>query len=62
MRDTIARTANAPEYGFMGQPYGADTGLHYVNQARHALFRKYRHDSANCYAFMLTNPSWGFDL
>lgn len=70
----IERTENAPDYGFMGQPYDADTGLYYFNQRYYqpslARFTRpdtlysasiYRHDSANRYAFMLNNPSWGFD-
>ncbi|PST26104.1 hypothetical protein C7U60_03455 [Mesorhizobium plurifarium] len=70
----VGRDAGSPDYGFMGQPYDADTGLYYFNQRYYhpvlARFTRpdtlysasiYRHDSANRYAFMLNNPSWGFD-
>tara|TARA_R110000868_G_scaffold357374_1_gene618850 strand:+ start:5448 stop:11741 length:6294 start_codon:yes stop_codon:yes gene_type:complete len=70
----INRSASAPEYGFMGKIYDADTGLYYFNQRYYqpqlARFTRpdtrygasiYRHDSANRYAFLLNNPAWGFD-
>ncbi|MFQ6162314.1 FG-GAP-like repeat-containing protein [Sinorhizobium meliloti] len=70
----LERSPGSPDYGFMGQPYDADTGLYYFNQRYYqptlARFTRpdtlysatiYRHDSANRYAFMLNNPAWGFD-
>ncbi|MFK0278726.1 FG-GAP-like repeat-containing protein [Ensifer sp. NPDC090286] len=70
----LGRAAGSPDYGFMGQPYDADTGLYYFSQRYYqptlARFTRpdtlysasiYRHDSANRYAFMLNNPTWGFD-
>lgn len=70
----LERAAGSPDYGFMGQPFDADTGLYYFNQRYYqpalARFTRpdtlysasiYRHDSANRYAFMLNNPAWGFD-
>ncbi|WP_176960457.1 FG-GAP-like repeat-containing protein [Ensifer sp. YR511] len=70
----IGRGADAPEFGFLGLPYDRDTGLYYVNHRYYmpelARFTRadsqygasiYRHDSANRYAFLLNNPTFGFD-
>ncbi|MBD9628007.1 VCBS repeat-containing protein [Ensifer sp. ENS06] len=70
----VARGVDAPDFGFLGLPYDRDTGLYYVDQRYYmpelARFTRadsrygasiYRHDSANRYAFLLNNPTFGFD-